>query len=105
WPLIRAARANLTPHLFPEIALEPIHENLVAMRCSPAYPEAVAHNVMLARQLCVAGCLFYELFTTSVQYSSAACEVAFKQHFVERLPLPCRLTKVTAGTRHEKILV
>jgi hypothetical protein len=61
---------------------------------------------MLARELCIAGCLFYELFTTSIQYCASACETALKHKFTEALPLPCRLTKSGRGQPvEEKILV
>jgi hypothetical protein len=52
---------------------------------------------MVARELCVAGCLFYELFTTSIQHSASALEAALKERFVALLPIPCRLTKPERG--------
>src|SRR3954467_9828978 len=91
--LIKLARANLSPHLFPDdTQVRSVEEELARMRCSPNYPEVVAHNVALARELCVAGCLFYELFTASIQFSTAACEVALKERFIDQLSFPCRLT-------------
>jgi hypothetical protein len=45
----------------------------------------------------MAGCLFYELFTTSAQYSAAACEVALKEQFL-RLETPPAKPKATLGS-------
>jgi len=105
-PYIVSARANLVRAQYPDnISPDWIARHLDAMRCSPNYPDIVAHNVSLARELCVAGTLFYELFTTSVHYSASACETALKQRFVDLLPLPCRLTKRgDEGTIEEKTL-
>jgi hypothetical protein len=92
-PFIRAARANLARKRFPDnISPEWVKRQLDSMRCSPNYPDLVAHNVVQSRELCVAGCLFYELFTTSIHYAVAACEVALKERFLDVLPLPCRIT-------------
>jgi len=96
--LIDVARANLTTKRFPEIEPDWMKRQLAAIRCSPKYPETLAHTVMLARELCASGCLFYELFTTAVQYSASACEVALKEKFVEMLPVPCKMTKAASGS-------
>jgi hypothetical protein len=114
-PFIDAARGNLCKLRFPgdispdrklrfpdNISPDWIKGHLTAMRCSPNYPETVAHSLMLARELCVAGCLFYELFTTSIQYSASACEVALKERFVELLPIPCLLTSSAQGRASEE---
>jgi hypothetical protein len=104
-PFISAARANLGRLQFPDnISPDWIKKHLDLMRCSPNYPDTVAHNVTLARELCVAGCLFYELFTTSIQYSAAACESALKHKFVDVLPLPLRLVRTAEGRIEEKVL-
>jgi len=57
-PYIAAARANLTTLNFPEnISPDWIRRRLAEMKCSPKYPATVAHSLMLARELCLLGCL------------------------------------------------
>ena len=58
-PHVDTARANLTALRFPEdISPDWIKKNLAEMRCSQNYPVLVAHNLMLARELCVARASF-----------------------------------------------
>lgn len=104
-PYIIAARANLSRAKYPDdISPDWIKKNLDAMKCSPNYPDMVAHNIAVARELCVAGCLFYELFTTSIQYSAAASETALKEKFVNLLPIPLAVTRSADGGLEEKVL-
>src|SRR5690348_9238323 len=85
---IALARASLTPHQFPAVGLEAVEGRLAEYRCSPNYPEVVAHNMMLARELCVAGCVFYVLFTVALHYTAVAAESALKVLFLAQLDLP-----------------
>src|SRR3954466_13604118 len=99
-PYLGVARASLTTLRFGnDIAVDWISRHLEEMRCSPNYPETVAHTVMLARELCMVGCIFYELFTTSAQYSASACEAGLKQKFVEVLPIPCVIKRTHQGAK------
>jgi len=102
-PFIVAARANLARARFPDdISPEWVKRQLESMRCSPNYPDLVAHNVVLSRELCIAGCLFYELFTTSIQYSAAACEVALKERFLDFVTIPCKLIRKRVDAIEER---
>jgi hypothetical protein len=67
--LVALGRANLCPVQFPDVPSESVERRLAEYRCSPRYPEVVAHNLMLAREVCVAGSLFYELFTVGRRMS------------------------------------
>jgi len=58
---------------------------------------------MLARELCVAGCLFYELFTVALHYTAVACECALKELYVARLSLPFTMRRQRNGVSEEKI--
>src|SRR3954466_7394328 len=103
-PYITVARAHLTDLKFPEnISPDWIRRRLEEMRCSPKYPKTVAHTVMLARELCMLGCIAYEVFTTSAQYSAAALESALKDQFAQSLPVPCRLTRKRNGVDEEMV--
>lgn len=96
--LMAVARANLARSRFPEDTRPDwVEETLSAMRCSPNYPDLVAHNLLIARELCVAGCLFYELFTTSMQFAVSACETALKEKFVSTIPVPFVLDRNRGG--------
>jgi hypothetical protein len=55
-PYIAAARANLTALKFPEdISPDWIRRRVADMKCSPNYPQVVAHTLMVARELCMLG--------------------------------------------------
>jgi hypothetical protein len=100
--LVALARSNLCPDRFPDISPEQVTRRLVEYRCSPKYPEVVAHNLMLARELCVAGTLFYELFTVALHYTAVACECALKEIYVARLPVPFTMRRKRSGISEEK---
>jgi hypothetical protein len=100
---IATARTNLKQLPVPDnISSEWVELQLQSMRCSPNYPNLVAHNVLLARELCMVGSLFYELFTISVHYAAAACEVALKEHFLDSLAYPSKLTRKLRGVIEER---
>src|SRR5207302_10718534 len=86
--LIALARSHLTPHRFPDVDASSVERRLAEYRCSPNYPEVVAYNMMLARELCVAGCVFWELFTVALHYTAVSAESALMGLFLERLELP-----------------
>jgi hypothetical protein len=101
---IATARTNLRQLRVPDdLSPEWVERQLQPMRCSPNYPNLVAHNVLLARELCMVGSLFYELFTTSVHYAAAACEVALKERFLDSLAFPSKLTRKLRGVVEERI--
>lgn len=100
---IALARANLFKGKFPEIKLESVEQRLAEYKCSPKYPEDVAHNIMLARELCVAGSVFYELFTVALHYTAVAAETALKALFLERLDLPFTMKRTVNGKAERKV--
>jgi hypothetical protein len=108
--LIALAAANLARPKFPEVRQESVLRRLAEYRCSPKYPEVVAHNMMLARELCVAGCICSELFTVALHYTAVAAESALNWLFLERLDRPFTMRRriyesVRRDGRVEKKLV
>lgn len=68
-----------------------LQERLFEMRTSPAIPKPVLHQLTLAKQLCVAGWFFWDLYAAAVHYTTVAAEVALRHRFVESLSLPITL--------------
>ncbi len=68
-----------------------LQERLLEMRTSPATPKPVVHQLALAKQLCVAGWFFWDLYAAAVHYTTVAAEVALRHRFVGSLSLPITL--------------
>src|SRR5712692_10605203 len=101
--LVALGRANLCPCQFPEIAPEQVERRLAEYKCSSKYPEVVAHNLMLAREVCVAGTFFYELFTVAMHYTAVACECALKELYLDRMPLPFEMRRGRGDNTEKKV--
>src|SRR5437870_1465109 len=95
--LIALARSNLARTTFPKVEARSIERQLAEYRCSRNYPDVVAHNLMLARELCVTGCAFYELFTVALHYTAVAAESALRVLFLERLEPPFTMERRLAA--------
>lgn len=68
-----------------------LQECLLEMRMSPAIPKAVLHQLVVAKQLCVAGWFFWELYAVAVHYATVAAEVGLRHRFVASLAVPVTL--------------
>lgn len=101
--LVALGRANLCPCRFPDITAEQVERRLAEYKCSSKYPEVVAHNLMLAREACVAGSLFYEMFTVAMHYTAVACECALKVIYLERMPLPFEMQRPRHSPTETKV--
>src|SRR6202022_2138078 len=100
--LIALARRDLARHRFPDIEVARIKRGLAEYRCSPNYPEVVAHNIMLARELCVAGCVFHEPFTVALHYTGVSEECALMELFLQSLDLPFTMKRTVNGKPETK---
>ena len=101
--LAALGRANLVPCLFPDVPVEHVVGRLEEYKCSANYPEVVAHNLMLAREVCVAGSIFYELFTVAMHYTAVACECALKEIYLDRMPIPFEMRRGKGAAGESKI--
>ena len=101
--LAALGRANLAPCQFPDIPPEPVARNLQEYKCSSKYPEVVAHNLMLAREACVAGSIFYELFTVAMHYTAVACECTLKELYLDRMRLPFEMKRRNGSVTGSKV--
>jgi len=83
------------------VTTDTIQHELVEMRTSPKMPEIAAHQIALAKQLCVAGFFFYDLYAVAVHQTAVACEVALRERFVADLNLPIAISRSATTSMFE----
>src|SRR5713101_2430689 len=82
--------------MFPRVNTDAIQRELISMELSASAPDDVKTHVKVAKQLCVAGYYFYELFSRVVCQAVVACEVALKHRYALEMPLPSTLASKKA---------
>ena len=85
--------------MFPRVNTDAIQRELISMELSASAPDDVKTHVKVAKQLCVAGYFFYELFSRVVCQAVVACEVALKHRYALEMPLPSTLASKKAERR------